>query len=45
VIHAEVPNLMICTFPYTFIPGFFVLLAVLPRVFALRALRRAWGAA
>jgi len=36
-IHAEVPNLMIGTFPYTFIPGFFVPLAVLLHVLALRA--------
>jgi hypothetical protein len=38
LIHAEVPDLMIGTFPYTFIPGFFVPLAVLLHVLALRAL-------
>ena len=36
LIHAEVPNLMIGTFPYMFIPGFFVLLAVALHVLALR---------
>ena len=37
VIHAEVPNLMIGTFPFMFIPGFFVPLAVALHFFALRA--------
>jgi hypothetical protein len=36
-LHAEVPNLMIGTFPYTFIPGFFVPLAVALHVLAIRA--------
>ncbi|HEX2747044.1 MAG TPA: hypothetical protein VHM91_03520 [Verrucomicrobiales bacterium] len=36
LIHAEVPNLMIGTFPYMFIPGFFVLLAVALHVLAIR---------
>ncbi|MEK7954419.1 hypothetical protein [Luteolibacter soli] len=37
LIHAEVPNLMIGTFPYMFIPGLFVPLAVVLHVSALRA--------
>lgn len=36
LIHAEVPNLMIGTFPYMFIPGFFVPLAVVLHVLAIR---------
>lgn len=36
LIHAEVPNLMIGTFPFMFIPGFFVPLAVVLHVEALR---------
>jgi hypothetical protein len=36
-IHTEVPNLMIGTFPFTFVPGFFVPLAVLLHVLAIRA--------
>ncbi len=36
LIHAEVPNLMIGTFPYLLIPGFFVPLAVAMHVSALR---------
>src|SRR6266700_4465160 len=39
VIHAEVPNLMFGTFPYTFIPGFFVPLAVMLHVMAIAAIR------
>ena len=35
-IHAEVPDLMIGTFPYMFIPGFFVPLAVALHVLSLR---------
>ena len=38
IIHSEVPDLMIGTFPYMFIPGFFVPLAVLLHVLAIRAL-------
>jgi hypothetical protein len=41
VIHAEVPDLMIGTFPYTFVPGLFVPLAVLLHVLALRATTKA----
>jgi hypothetical protein len=37
-IHAEVPNLMIGTFPFMFIPGFFVPLAVVLHVLAVRAI-------
>jgi len=40
LIHAEVPNLMIGTFPFLFIPGFFVPLAVVLHVLAIRAI---WG--
>jgi hypothetical protein len=36
LIHAEVPNRMIGTFPFLFIPGFFVPLAVALHVLALR---------
>lgn len=36
LIHTEVPNLMIGTFPFTFIPGFFVVLAVVLHVLAIR---------
>jgi len=36
LIHPEVPNLMIGTFPYMFIPGYFVPLAVVLHVSALR---------
>jgi len=38
LIQAEVPDLMIGTFPYTFIPGFFVPLAVVLHVLALRSI-------
>lgn len=38
LIHAEVPNLMIGTFPFMFIPGFFVPLAVLLHLLALRSI-------
>src|SRR6266705_3747849 len=38
LIHAEVPNLMFGTFPFTFIPGFFVPLAVVLHVLAIRAI-------
>jgi hypothetical protein len=37
LIHAEVPNRMIGTFPFLFIPGFFVPLAVVLHVVAMRA--------
>ena len=37
LIHAEVPNLMFGTFPFMFIPGFFVPLAVVLHVLAIRA--------
>jgi len=38
LIHAEVPNLMFGTFPYMFIPGFFVPLAVVLHVMAIWAI-------
>lgn len=38
LIHAEVPNLMMGTFPFLLIPGFFVSLAVVLHVLALRAI-------
>jgi hypothetical protein len=38
LIHAEVPNLMMGTFPFLFIPGFFVPLAVVLHVLAMRAI-------
>ncbi|MEP6670988.1 MAG: hypothetical protein ABJF10_17645 [Chthoniobacter sp.] len=37
LVHTEVPNLMIGTFPFMFIPGFFVPLAVVLHVLAIRA--------
>jgi hypothetical protein len=37
LIHAEVPNQMFGTFPFLFIPGFFVPLAVVLHVLAIRA--------
>jgi hypothetical protein len=39
LIHAEVPNLMFGTFPFMYIPGFFVPLAVALHVLAIRAIR------
>ena len=36
--HAEVPNLMMGAFPFMFIPGFFVPLAVVLHVLAIRAI-------
>jgi len=39
LIHAEVPNLLMSTFPFLFIPGFFVPLAVVLHVLAIRAMR------
>ena len=41
-IHAEVPNLMFSTFPFTFIPAFFVPLAVVLHVLAIREIRSLW---
>ncbi|MEO8125979.1 MAG: hypothetical protein ABI822_02745 [Bryobacteraceae bacterium] len=38
LIHTEIPNLMIGTFPFLFIPGFFVPLAVSLHVLAIRAI-------
>jgi hypothetical protein len=38
LIHAEVPNRMFGTFPFLFIPGFFVPLAVLLHALAIRAI-------
>jgi hypothetical protein len=38
LIHAEVPNRMFDTFPFMFIPGFFVPLAVTLHVLAIRAI-------
>jgi hypothetical protein len=35
-IHAEIPNAMIGTFPFMFIPGFFVPLAVVLHALAIR---------
>jgi hypothetical protein len=40
LIHAEVPNLMLITFPFLLIPGFFVPLAVALHLLAMRALSR-----
>lgn len=39
-VHAEVPNLAIGTFPYTYIAGFFAPLAVFLHVLSIRHLRR-----
>lgn len=39
VIHAEIPNLAVGTFPFTYIAGFFAPLAVVLHVLAIRALR------
>ncbi len=39
MIHAEVSNTAIAIFPFTYIPGFFVPLAVVLHVLAIRALR------
>jgi hypothetical protein len=38
LIHAEVPNRMIGTFPFMFIPGFFVPLAAVLHVLAIRTI-------
>jgi len=45
LIHAEVPNLALGTFPFMFIPGFFAPLAVVLHVLAIRSLRVRLGAA
>src|SRR5271154_2928615 len=45
LIHAEVPNRMFATFPFVFIPGFFVPLAVGLHVLAIRAISSHLGAA
>jgi hypothetical protein len=39
LIHTEVPDQMIGTFPFSFIPGFFVPLAVVLHVVAIRSIR------
>jgi len=39
LIHAEVPNRMFGTFPFLFIPAFFVPLALVLHVLAIRAIR------
>lgn len=41
LIHAEVPNVAMGMFPFSFIPGFFVPLAVMLHVLALRAIAQA----
>ena len=41
LIHAEVPNLAIGMFPFTFVAGFFAPLAVILHVLSIRALRQA----
>ena len=38
-VHAEIPNIAIGTFPFTYIPGFFAPLALVLHVLAIRALR------
>jgi uncharacterized membrane protein len=38
LIHTEVPNLLFGKFPYMFIPGFFVPLAIVLHVLAIRAI-------
>ena len=45
LIHAEVPNLALGTFPFMFIPGFFAPLAVVLHVLAIRSLRSRLDAA
>jgi hypothetical protein len=45
LIHSEVPNLAIGTFPYTFIAGFYAPLAVLLHVLSIRHLRARQAAA
>jgi len=43
IIHAEVPNLAVGTFPYTYIPGFLAPLALMLHVLGIRALRSVGG--
>jgi hypothetical protein len=43
LVHAEVPNLMMGKFPFMFIPGFFVPLAVVLHVLAIRAISSRLG--
>jgi hypothetical protein len=38
LIHAEVPNLLLSTFPFLFIPGLFVPLGVVLHLLALRSI-------
>ena len=38
LIHTEAPNLLFGKFPYMFIPGFFVPLAIVPHILAIRAI-------
>ncbi len=45
LIHTEIPNRMFGTFPFLFIPGFFVPLAVVLHLLAMRALVSAPGSA
>jgi hypothetical protein len=45
LIQAEVPNRMFGTFPFLFIPGFFVPLAVVLHALAIRAIRSRLGGA
>ncbi len=45
LIHAEVPNRMIGTFPFVFIPGFFVPLAAVLHLLAIRRLGTSPGSA
>jgi hypothetical protein len=39
ILHTEVPNLAMGTFPYSFIPGYFAPMAVMIHVLAIRAIR------
>jgi hypothetical protein len=43
LIHTEVPDRMIGTFPFLLIPGFFVPLAVMLHVLAIRSIRRSFA--
>ena len=45
ILHSEIPNLAIGTFPFTYIAGFFAPLAVVLHVLAIRSLRRQLSAA
>lgn len=44
LIHAEVPDLAIITYPFTSIPGFMAPLAVLVHILAIRSIVQARGA-